>query len=130
MRRETEQLILYGALALGAYFLFRKFSSLATGASASLTSAGNSVGSAVYNFLNPSPAPITAAAPQNIPPGSVTTPGQVFYTVVFSDGSKHAVDAASVAADGTFTYNGTDYTLAQGIAANAAIPTSSIVSGN
>jgi hypothetical protein len=57
--------------------------------SAALTTTGESIGGAVFDFLHPPDAH-----------------GQVFYVVTFDDtGARHAVDAADVSVDGSFNWS-------------------------
>lgn len=124
-------LLIVGAVGFVAYLLWQKLSGAAASVGAATTSAGNSVGTSLFNLFNPSANPTQVANAASIPPGSVTSPGQVYYTAVFPDGSSHAIDASTVMSDGSFTYNGTAYILAQGSAgANAAYPASSVVASS
>lgn len=87
---KTKDWLLLGALGFAAYYAYKKF----TGAAALLTSAGEAAGGAVYELFHPD-----------------TVGETLFYTVSFPGGVNHAVPSRSVATDGTFTYQGTNYRL-------------------
>jgi hypothetical protein len=75
---------------------------------------GQNISQTIYDTLNPNPA------------GTLT-----YYVTVFPDGSKHAVDPATIASDNTFTWSdGQNYTMFTGVGGHAAVLTSSIVSSN
>lgn len=94
---QTQDFVLLGALALGAYVLYNlvqgvKASANVIGAAAQgLTSTGAALGSGLYALFGPSDAQVLGT--------------MKFLTVTFPDGG-HAVPADSVNADGTFIWTG------------------------
>lgn len=136
-----ETVIKYGLLALVAYLIYQKVtgavgnaaSSVAGAAKNATQGAGLSVSDLLYNLgLGPSagnaPQAQPTGGPISYPAGSVTTPGQVYYTVAMPpNGQNASIDAATVGSDGSFSYQGQSYTLVQGAGGNAAILSSSII---
>lgn len=83
---ETKQNWGFIALAAAAAFVVYKFFSAASAVGGAITSAGQAIGSGLFDFFNPSA-------------GGV----QTIYNVQFSNGQKHAIAANTIEADGTFT---------------------------
>lgn len=116
------QLATLAMLAVGGYLLYQLFSK----ATPNLNQAGQGAGGWLFNLFHPNPtgagsAPPPAIGPVPYPPGSVTTPGVVYYTTTFDNGATHAVDASTVAQDGSFQYQGGNYQLVVGAGGNFAI---------
>lgn len=80
--------LLLGAVAGAGLWVYGKLG----GVSKALTTAGEAIGSGLYDLFNPDPL------------GEVT-----YYIVRFPDGAKHAVPSRSVSADGFFTNTGDGY---------------------
>lgn len=115
-------LLVFGALAAGAYVLYQLFTRVPNPVLA-LNQAGAATGSWLYQLLHPTPSSAPPPSGGNIPypPGSVTVPGVVYYTTTFDNGATHAVDASTVAQDGSFQYQGANYQLVVGAGGNFAI---------
>jgi glutamine cyclotransferase len=117
---DFEKVLLYGAVAFVAYLVWKKLST-------NLQQTGADVGSALYKALHPDPTQVTITPQGQIVPGSGSV-GQAYYNVTFPDGSKHAVDSAVVASDGTFGYGGQMWQLLQGQpGGDSAVPAVSVI---
>lgn len=106
---KTEKLLYYLAIGVGIYVVYR----MVTAASQTPAKIGVAASNAIFDFLHP---------PSNV--------GVTFHTVLFPDGTSHAVDASTVASDGNFVYNGVDYILSLVSPGNqyVALPAASMVS--
>lgn len=113
--RDLERLILYGAVAVGAYLVYRAVSGVASGASKALTTAQQSVSDTLTSIFDPNAGAAAAASAPD-------------YIAVFPDGTKHAISSTIVDPAGLFTYRGQQWQLIRGIAGNAAIPAASLLS--
>lgn len=82
---KTEKLILYGLIAGGLYLAFKILNPIQQ-AGAALVSAGEAIGSGLYDYFHPDELGAT-----------------MFYVVTFPDNSNHAVDARLIDSDGLFT---------------------------
>lgn len=103
--KTVEKLLIYGGLAFLAYLLYKKFTGTVSAALSPANPVATSIGQKLQSILSPGAA--------NYTPGST-------YVVVFPDGTSHAIDPSTVAADGSFSYNGVTYMLATGVAGHAA----------
>ena len=99
MKREDVQTLLVLAAVAGAVALAWKLYTDLKAAGTKLLSApgdfGASLGLSLYDWINPG-----AGVGEN-----------VYYTVTFRDGSRHAVPSGTVASDGSFVYGGNSYVL-------------------
>ena len=91
--RDRDWLLLGVAGAL-AYLLYSKATQAVAAVIAWPAEIGNSIGGTLYEWLHP-----TDAGPDT------------YYTVLFPDGSKHAVHATDVDRYGAFNFDGSAYTL-------------------
>lgn len=108
---KTEDLIKYGLIGLVLYLLYQKFGNAFGPGSAPAAAGGN----LLQHVFNPTAANYQAGTS---------------YAVVFPDGSRHAVDSATVASDGTFTWptDGQVYVLFTGVTGtHAAVLAESII---
>lgn len=83
-------LVLIGAGAVVAYYLYTKATAAAKAAGVAYTGSVNTVS----DFLTTLFGPATTAA------------NAVFYTVIFEDGTRNAVPASTVDSNGNFTWTG------------------------
>lgn len=93
MKRDNTTLLLLGGGALLAYLLYSKATQAAAAVAAGTTAAYNGSVNTVSDFISSLFGP------------SVTSPS-MFYTVVFEDGTSHAVAANTVDASGNFNWTG------------------------
>lgn len=97
---KLEKIAAYVGIAGGAYLLFKLLnlgSAVGSAASAvgnALTSTGESIGGALFDWIHPK------AAGESL-----------YFTTQFLDGSKHAIPSLSVDIFGRFTYNGVRYLM-------------------
>lgn len=95
---KKSDIFIVGLIGIVGYILYKKFSGAVSQTANAILAApgqiGTSIGGTLYEWINP------------YPPGYDT-----YYTVTFSDGSRHAIHSTDVANDGTFTYQGQNYTL-------------------
>ena len=90
---DTATLIKYGVIGVGIYLIYKAVNGVANVGNP-LAPVGTSVGGALFNFLNPNAA------------GSAAT-----LTATLPNGSQAGIPAETVNADGTVTYNGTQYQM-------------------
>lgn len=92
-----EKILFYGALIGAAYLLFKTYragKAIAGAAGAAASAAGTAVAN-VYEWFVP-----------------FDTGENLFYTVQFPDGTKHAIGSRTIASDGSFLYNNVRYRMA------------------
>jgi hypothetical protein len=87
---KKSDLLLLGAGAVLAYVLYKKATAVTQAAGAAYTGSVNTVSDWISSLFGP----------------SATAAGATYYTVVFEDGTSHAVPASSVSNTGVFTWTG------------------------
>lgn len=85
--------VMLGALGLGAYLLYRLLG-VAEAVPKFLTSTGETIGGALFDWINPN-----AGA------------SDTYYNVAFPDATRHSVPSSTVNALGAFSYKGVSYIL-------------------
>ena len=86
-----------GLVGVAGYFIYQAIKGIPKVGNALLNAPaaiGNDIGSTLYEWINPYPAGY-----------------DTYYTVIFGDGSRHAIHSTDVAANGAFTYSGQNYIL-------------------
>lgn len=98
MNNDTETLLIWGGVALVAWYFINKV----TPTLPSFTNIGDAIGSGLYDLFNPA---------------SLT--GNQYAVITFPDGSSHAIDAALINSSGVFTVP--SYAVDNGVTVSAAV---------
>jgi hypothetical protein len=111
---DWEELIKWGAIAIGAYLLYKALTKASDAAGAALNTAQQGTSDILTRLFDPNANAANAASE--------------FAVAVFPDGSSHAIDISTVSATGQFVWkDGQSYTLYRGVGGNAAVPASTVI---